>query len=263
MATLSAKLHLGTSGWSYRDWLGLFYPHGTRPAEYLRSYARRFHTVEIDSTFYRIPAEKSVRRWAESTPGEFLFCPKFPRIITHDKRLVDCGKELSHFLRRMALLGPKLGPLVLQFDYTFTPDLLPRLQAFLSQLPGGFRYAVEIRNRKWHKVEPFFDLLEKHRCSLVLQDLYYMPPFFRFTAPFTYIRLLGNRRQIPEDFSRVRVERAQELDDWARCVVEILSEGLEVFAYSNNRYQGHAPETVRTLAALVDRLLREKGAWMV
>ena len=249
------EIHLGTSGWSYKDWVGPFYTRGVAPANYLSHYAQHFDSVEIDSTFYRIPAERIVRSWEAKTPENFLFCPKFPRVITHDKRLQNCSEELVQFLSRMDLLGDKLGPLVLQFDYGFTPDFFPVLKAFLSEFPAGYRIAVEIRNRKWLHFEPFFSLLEERRCALVIQDLYYMPRFIRLTAPFTYIRLLGDRRQIPDDFSHARVDRELELSDWAQRIVDMASEGVEVFAYSNNRYQGHAPETVRTLRSKVNAIV--------
>ncbi len=244
---MTSKLFLGTSGWSYKDWINTFYPADLKPKDYLGFYTSKFTAVEIDATFYRIPSAKMVSGWYQNSPEHFIFSPKLPQKITHEKRLQNCSSELTAFLTAISILEEKLGPLVLQFDYAFTPEFLPQLTEFLPQLPSTNRYAVEIRNRKWYECEAFFNLLEKYKCAFVLQDLYYMPKFFRLTAPFTYIRLLGNRKLIPDDFSHVRLDREEALNDWARRIVELLNEGIEVYAFANNRYQGHAPETIINL----------------
>ncbi len=251
---MSGKLQVGTSGWSYKDWVGPFYPKGTAPGNYLPFYAAKFQTVEIDATFYRITSAKIVEGWFEKTGENFVFSPKFPRIITHEKRLKNCGAELDRFLSVLSLLKHKLGPMVLQFDYSFTPDYLPDLANFLPQLPDNYRFAVEIRNKLWFKKTEFFDLLENYKCGFILQDLYYMPKYYRITAPFTFIRLLGNRKLIPDDFSHVRIDRENALNDWAKRIVEMVSEGMDVYAYSNNRYQGHAPTTVSNLIDKIKNL---------
>lgn len=251
---MSGKLYLGTSGWSYKDWVGPFYPEGLRTSQYLEYYATKFKTVEIDSTFYRIPSSKTVAAWYQNTPENFLFSVKFPRVITHEKRLQHCSAELNHFLRNISLLQEKLGPLVLQFDYKFTPEFLPPLREFLPQLPPEYRYALEIRNRSWYRQEPFFQELERYHCALVLQDLYYMPKFFRLTAPFTFIRLLGNRKLILDDFSHVRIDREEALNDWAQRIVTMFQEGIDVYVYSNNRFQGYAPATIENLLQKIEAL---------
>lgn len=251
---MSGKLLAGTSGWSYKDWVGPFYPKATASADFLAFYAKKFQTVEIDSTFYRIPSTETVRKWFQITPENFIFSPKFPRVITHEKRLQNCSAELDKFLSVFSLLKHKLGPLVLQFEYSFTPEYFPQLADFLPQLPENYKFAVEVRNELWHKNVDFFDLLEKYHCALVMQDLYYMPKYFRITAPFTFIRLLGNRKQIPDDFSHARIDREDALNDWARRTLEMVSEGIDVYIYSNNRYQGFAPATVTNLNAKIQKL---------
>lgn len=251
---MEKRLHLGTAGWSYKDWLGPFYPKGTKPRDYLSYFSSKFDSVEIDSTFYAVPEEHIIQRWKECAGSDFLFCPKFPQIITHEKRLTDCALELDLYLGRIQKLGGKLGPQVLQFDYRFTPKYLPALGDFLAQLPSDYQYAVEIRNRNWLGLNEFFELLEYHHCALVMQDIYYMPRFFKLTAPFTYIRLLGDRRAVPDDFSHVRIDRERELSDWAGRIVQMLEEGIEVYTYVNNRYQGHAPATALNLKKKIESL---------
>jgi uncharacterized protein YecE (DUF72 family) len=145
-----ASLYIGTSAFTAAGWEGSFYPEGTKPADYLSDYAKRFNSVEIDSTFYRTPAEATVRGWASKTPDGFVFAAKVPQVITHEKVLVDCDAEFKQFVEVMDSLGEKLGPLLLQFGYfnkkafLGVNDFLARLRPFLKKLPKGHRFAVEI-----------------------------------------------------------------------------------------------------------------------
>lgn len=241
------KIHIGTSGWSYKDWVGPFYPEGTKAADYLSRYAEEFNTVEIDSTFYGIPRESTVIKWNESTPEGFIFSPKIPKEITHEKRLKNIESLWEKFIQIMEILGPKLGPLVLQFDYKFRyEDHFDYLEQFLKRYSEGLRLCVEVRNRDWHR-ESFYDMLSNYGVALVLNDIYYMPRVVRLTSEFTYIRLLGNRKQIPNNFSHVRVNRDSDLDWWTNWIKNFLDKELEVYVYSNNRYQGYAPATIEQI----------------
>ncbi len=240
------RLHVGTSGWAYPEWIGPFYPAGTLPRDFLASYSQRFGAVEIDSTFYRIPTAKMVDAWDAATPEDFRFAPKVSQVITHERRLEDCAFELGMFLDVVRRLGTKLGPLVFQFEAGFRVESLAVLGAFLERLPKDIRYAVEIRHRSW-LCDEFYQLLESHKVALVLADLYYMPKLDRVTTAFTYIRLLGKRSDIPHDFSQVRLDRERELRLWAGRIRTYLERGLEVFAFANNRFQGHGPATARAL----------------
>ena len=112
-----AEIHIGTSAFTAEGWEGSFYPKGMKPADYLSFYASKFDTVELDNTFYRIPSLSTVRGWYAKTPPGFIFAAKVPQIITHEKVLVDCEDDLSNFLKTMAALGEKLGPLLFQFGY--------------------------------------------------------------------------------------------------------------------------------------------------
>lgn len=252
----SATLVVGTSGWSYKDWVGPFYPEGADPRNFLREYVKHFSAVEIDSTFYGIPKQGIVDSWGNNVPEGFIFAPKFPKVITHDKRLLGCDAELELFLGNMKRLGPKLGPLILQFDYTFQFDQLHLLASFLNKIPAEFRLAVEIRHKSWLNKE-FYTLLKQFKVALTLVDLYYMPRLNVITADFTYIRLLGNRKEIPDDFSHVRIDRERNLDYWAETVLKTLQKGVSVYVFVNNRFQGHAPASVRSF---MEALQRQKDA---
>jgi uncharacterized protein YecE (DUF72 family) len=149
------RILVGTSSFTAKGWEGTFYPAGMRPAEFLTHYAKRFRTVEVDSTFYGTPPATRGPGWYDPTPADFVFAAKVPQVITHEKVLVDYDGEFQEFVNTMEALGEKLGPLLLQFGY-FSPsvfknssEFLARLAPFLKKLQKERRFAVEIRNKDW------------------------------------------------------------------------------------------------------------------
>jgi len=254
-----AELFLGTSSWTAEGWVGSFYPDNCKPQEFLSFYASRFNAVEIDSTFYRIPAAQTVKHWKERTPEGFTFAAKVPQAITHEKVLVDAEDDLKAFLKVMDLLGEKLGPLLFQFPY-FNREkfrsvgfFIERLQPFLARLPHDYQWAVEVRNRNWLS-EKFYSVLRKHKVALALVDHPWMPrPKELFetgdpvTADFTFIRWLGDRKGIEEQtkvWSRTLIDRTEELREWVKVIRQLRQRGLRIFAFANNHYAGFAPATV-------------------
>ena len=247
---------LGTSSFTATGWEGAFYPQGMKPSDYLAFYAERFHTVEIDSTFYACPTARTVENWADRTPEGFIFSVKVPQTITHDKVLVDCDAEFSEFLETMDILGAKLGPIVFQFPFfarsvlrdrhEFTDRLIP----FLKKLPDR-KFAIEIRNRLWLNAE-FANLLRDHGIALVLQDRSWMPnpaelDFDPITTDWTYIRWLGDRREIEAQTmtcDKAILDRTTELSSWVDFCYRIMKRGVLVYAYANNHFQGHGPATI-------------------
>ncbi|MBE9479566.1 MAG: DUF72 domain-containing protein [Chloroflexi bacterium] len=248
-AERSGKVYLGTQGFSFDDWVGPFYPAGTSKNAYLEQYAERLPAVEIDSTFYGVPRATTVQKWRERTPPGFCFAAKFPKLITHEKKLDRALGDAEVFIGTMQALGDKLAVLVLQFAYDFTPDLYDRIDLFLAALPGGTRYAVEVRNRGWLKPE-LREMLSQHNVALVLQDLHYMPRLDWITADFTVIRWLGRRKDIAR-FDEIQIDRSQELEEWAGKVHRFLADGVNVYGFFNNHFAGHSPESVRQFAALL------------
>lgn len=248
-------IHLGTQGWSYKSWDTVFYPHGTPPGSYLAYYATQFQAIEIDSSFYGTPRAAFLAKWDRESPAGFRFAAKFPKLITHEKMLVDAVTDARYFLSGMSALGEKLGPLCLQFSYEFKPDSRALLDEFLGQLPTEFRYAVEVRNRGWLK-DWFLDLLKKHNTALVLVDRVSMPKLQEVTTDFTYIRWLGNRKDVPDDeYTHVRIPRAKELDEWVDVIQQLNENGVDVWGFANNHYMGHSPATLRELQTR----LQQKG----
>jgi len=236
-------LLLGTQGFAFDDWVGPFYPPGTAKSAFLEEYARHFRTVEIDSTFYGSPRASVVQGWRDRTPDGFRFAAKFPRLITHDKKLEGAEGDAAAFVGTIQALDDKLGPLTLQFAYDFTPDQFKRLESFLTSLPRGPRYAVELRNRGWLKPE-LGEMLSNLGVALVLQDLFYMPKLDWITTDFTVIRWLGRRSDI-QKFDRIQIDRSKELTRWADRVRRFLEEGVDVYGYFNNHFAGHSPASVK------------------
>lgn len=260
-----APIRLGTSSWTGEGWLGSFYPAGSKPQDFLPLYAERFDTVEIDSTFYRIPAASVVRQWRERTPAGFTFAAKVPQTITHEKLLVGVEQDLAAFLEVMDLLGDKLGPLLLQFPcfsqqkFRGPGVFLERLEGFLAQIPKAYRWVVEVRNRNWLS-ENLYALLRKHGVALALVDHAWMPrpaEWFKtgdpVTANFIFVRWIGDRKGIEEQtkvWNRTLVDRTDELRDWVK-VLSKAGQGVDVmYAYANNHYGGYAPGTVELFRRL-------------
>jgi uncharacterized protein YecE (DUF72 family) len=175
-----AELRIGTSAFTAAGWPGSFHPVGMQPRDFLTYYATKFDSVEVDSTFYRIPSRSTVKGWADKTPQGFVFSAKVPQVFTHEKCLEGCEDELSQFLETMDLLGDKLGPFLFQFPYfnrkafKTDDDFLARLSLFLKALSKGYKFALEIRNKNWMN-EKLADLVRKHKVAMVLIDQLWMP----------------------------------------------------------------------------------------
>jgi uncharacterized protein YecE (DUF72 family) len=269
-----SRIRYGTSSWSESSWVGLFYPPGTKPADFLTHYATQFDTVEVDSTYYALPSADLVRGWNLKTPAGFTLSAKFPRSIVHGgktekpdpERVLVPGHvqaETQLFVDHMAEMGDKLGPLVLQFPYfnqgTFKDvgAFMNRLEPFLDSLPVGPRYAVEVRNKAWIAA-PLLDLLRSKRVALVLVDLLYMPHPAELaerndlvTADFLYARLIGDRNAVQnatKTFDRIVVDQGERLDRWAGLLATLYPRVRETYAYANNHYAGFGPETIRELS---------------
>jgi uncharacterized protein YecE (DUF72 family) len=181
------QLLAGTSGYSYKEWLGHFYPEKLPASEMLHYYAERFPTVEINNTFYRMPAESMLAQWTEQVPDHFLFTLKAPRRITHENRLRDSEANVAEFLRRADVLGGKLGMLLFQLPPYLKKDL-PRLLDFLALLPSGKPVAFEFRNASWQDDE-VYDALKSRAAILCVTDTDEGDTPFVATADCGYVRL--------------------------------------------------------------------------
>lgn len=235
---------IGTSTWSQKDWVGNFYPPKTKPSDFLVEYAKRFSTVEIDSTFYAIPRESVVDSWYEKTPPEFIFSAKVPKVITHEQLLRDCSDPLRLFFNTISRLKEKLGALLIQLppDFAATLESVEVMKSFLCSLPTSeFRFALEVRHASWLK-EKFFERLHLTGVALALTDLPVMSGIETRTAPFMYVRWLGNRRLLSEPFTKLEVDKTEEMQRWAKLLRA--QSGEVLFGYFNNHYAGHSPSSV-------------------
>src|SRR5690242_6015485 len=249
------RIRIGTQGWNYDAWVGPFYPPGTRPTDFLAIYARAFDTVEVDSTFYAIRAVKTVRGWAQRTPDDFTFSLKLPQEITHEARLRGVDELALEFFDRVRDLGPKLGPILILLGPDFGPTELPAFSQFLPKLPRDIRFAIEFRQRGWIH-DGVLALLAEHGVALTLTDARWIPRKQMMqlaaqpTADFVYIRWMGPDRAIV-DYSRIQVDRAQELELWSGVLWPLAVKGRAVFGYVNNHFAGHSPESARQLQLML------------
>jgi uncharacterized protein YecE (DUF72 family) len=201
------KVHVGTSGFAYPEWKGSFYPEKLPAKAMLGYYADRFTTVEINNTFYRMPSEETLRKWASEVPDGFVFVLKAPQRITHQKRLREVGEDVRYFMQTAAVLEGKRGPTLVQLPPNFKKDI-GRLADFVSAIPQGWRTAFEFRNATWFSGD-VYDVLRAGNHALVLADTGEGECPIERTADWGYLRLR-------------RVEYSPEdLDLWARRVGEL------------------------------------------
>ena len=234
---------VGTSGWHYEDWKGIFYPAGQPPARWLPFYAERFQTVELNYSFYQQPTEKAYRDWAKNTPPGFKFAVKASRYITHIKKLRDPSGPLDKFFERAGLLGDKLGPVLYQL-----PPQLKRsddlLGSFLQALPKGVRHVFEFRHDSWFH-QDVLRLLRKHKAGFCVMDMPGLTSPVAATASFAYVRFHGSQSLYSSLYSR------EEMLDWAGKIKGLPKTVKTVYIYFNNDVAGYALENARQLISLL------------
>ncbi|HEY6874120.1 MAG TPA: DUF72 domain-containing protein [Geobacteraceae bacterium] len=182
------KIHVGTSGYGYKEWKGIFYPEKISPKEMLRFYAERLGAVEINYTFYHMPTERVLASWAEQVPDGFAFALKAPQVITHLKQLRNVDEETAYFFRTLSVLDRKLGAVLFQFPKSFRANL-PVLEAFLPLIPDGVHCAFEFRSPTWLDAG-LPEILRERGCSLCIADADENPAHeIIATAAWGYLRL--------------------------------------------------------------------------
>jgi uncharacterized protein YecE (DUF72 family) len=242
----SATVHIGTSGWHYKHWLGDFYPPRFAPARMLAWYAREFHTVEINNSFYRLPEEKTFKDWASTVPRGFLFAVKASRFLTHIKRLKDAEGPINLFFTRARHLGPHLGPVLFQLPPKWKADT-GRLSEFLELLPRQHSYAIEFRDDTWYRPE-VYGLLQQHNVALCIHDWHSINWAHETTANFSYVRFHGTSGRYAGNYPD------QLLKMWATRIQTWATRLQNVYVYFNNDVGGHAIRNARMLQALVEKL---------
>ena len=240
---MHAATHIGTSGWQYPHWKGVFYPAKLRQKDWLEYYARHFNCVEVNSSFYGLPKIETIATWCERVPSEFIFSVKAPRRITHFKKLKNCEAELQELFRRLETFGRHLGPVLFQLPPRWRCNLR-RLDGFLGALPSDRRIAFEFRDPSWHN-EDVYALLEDRSMAFCIFDS------GDFTAPIVdrgdlvYVRLHGPVAAYTGSY------RAPRLRNWVDRSKAWNRRHKEVFLFFDNDERGYAVKNgTRTIGLL-------------
>ena len=236
-------IYIGTSGWHYKHWKGLFYPAGMQARDYLDHYLRYFHTVEINNSFYRLPAYETFANWRASVPEGFVFAVKANRYITHMKKLKDPQQSFGNFMQQVVALEEKLGPILFQLPPRWHCDPA-RLQQFLEALPAGLQYTFEFRDPTWYN-EAVYDLLRQHQAAFCIYDLEQQQSPVMVTAGFVYIRLHGPEGRYNGSYSD------EVLASWATAARSWQQQGRSVYIYFDNDIGGHSVADAQRLQNLV------------
>jgi uncharacterized protein YecE (DUF72 family) len=249
------NLYLGCPVWSFKGWVGNFYPKGTKSSDFLREYAKRLTTIEANTTFYAVPAPQTIESWVEQTPEAFRFCLKIPKAISHNGTLKDYIDRAHGFVDTMRPLASKLGPMFLQLPPSYSPKLMPDLATFLSAFPKDIRLGVEVRHLDWFEDEhrnALNKLLADHNMARVVIDTRpirelagddsikgsayesllearerkpNVPVFEEVTTDFTFLRFIGH----PE------MEQNQlYVGEWVGRIADQLSAGKEAFVFCHS-----------------------------
>ncbi len=244
-------LRIGCVGYSYPEWVGPFYPRHASQEEFLRMYGKVFDLVEIDSSFYRIPAPEMTREWATLTPEGFGFTAKFPKVVTHEKEFRRAKAPLDRFLAAMAELRPKVKALLIQLAPSYS--LIrgeEELFDFLKALPTEYRYAVEFRHGSWFN-ETVFDGLRKLEVAMAWSEVQYTEPPPVVTTDFVYLRFIGDRSLTK--LGSVQIDRTPEMRKWLGHLRAVEDTVGRAYVFFNNHFAGFGPacaDTFRGLAGL-------------
>jgi uncharacterized protein YecE (DUF72 family) len=244
------KLFIGTSGWAYRHWAGIFYPKDLPAKDRLKYFSQYFKTVEINYSFYHLPRPSTYRNWYNQTPADFVFAVKASRFITHIKRLSGVKKVWQNFLANVSFLKEKLGPILFQFPPFFkaTKENTRNLNQFLALaktytgLPRvSFRWAFEFRDKSWCD-EKIYNLLKKYNAGWVIADSPSYPKAELVTANFVYLRMHGSKVLFSSKYTDKELQGlAEEIKKW-------LKNDLNIYVYFNNDAYGYAIENARKLS---------------
>jgi uncharacterized protein YecE (DUF72 family) len=251
-----AVLYFGTSGWSYKEWIGPFYEKKEKMLTY---YSKVFRSVEIDSTFYRYPTKEQIYGYGRTISGDFIFSAKLPKILTHEKLLdkkLGIEQDLTRFLELMEPLqsSGKLGAILVQLPPSFTyQSNLSNLIDFIEILPNGYDFAVEFRDPSWLRDE-IWKLLKRHNVAYTIVDEPLVPPEVHITADFSYMRWHGHGKKPWYNF----VYSNEELEKWIPNIRYVSERVHTLYGYFNNHYHGYAPENCIEVLGMLEMATPEQ-----
>lgn len=243
MVKTARNVLIGTSGWNYDHWSGSFYPQRLPHHRWLEHYARHFRSVEINNSFYRLPAEDTLRHWRDTVASDFVFSVKASRYITHMKKLKDPQQSVANFLDRISVLGDKLGPILFQMPprWRFNEE---RLIEFLRGLRGDLRYTFEFRDHSWLN-ERTYEALAKNDAALCIYELDGFLSPKQVTADFVYVRLHGPGAAYEGSYSD------RVLSGWAGALSSWSKGGHRVYCYFDNDQAGYAAKNAQRLQSML------------
>ena len=237
--TSQGKFFIGTSGFTYNHWRGIFYPEKLPQKKWLEHYAWHFDTVEINSSFYHLPRPSTCESWRKRVPESFIFTMKASRFITHIKKLKEIDEPVKNFFEVIRPLEEKLGPILFQLPPGMKKDL-GLLKGFIEKLPEGFRYLFEFRNNSWYD-DDLFSLLDDKGVSFCIHDFPERASPSVVTGNFVYLRFHGARQAYSSCYND------DELGTWAEKMKDYLKTGRDVYAYFNNDIMGYAVQNAKML----------------
>jgi uncharacterized protein YecE (DUF72 family) len=235
--------YLGTIGFSYKEWVGAFYPTGTSQRGFLSYYSKIFNVVELDTTFHSIPHQTTVQSWCNSSPTEFRFCLKTPRRITHELELKSAQGLMIDFIDSLRPLGEKLGPILIQLPPRYSQENYSLLGEFLESLPHTHQFAVEFRHVSWYNKKTA-RLLTQHGICWVTTEFPKLPKEIIPTSNFIYIRWIGVNG-LYQHHTHERVDKTNELRRWLENIRPISENVSRVYGFFNNDYAGFAAGTCK------------------
>jgi uncharacterized protein YecE (DUF72 family) len=238
------KIVIGTSGWHYKHWLGTFYPAKANIKQQFEFYAKQFHSVEINNSFYKLPPPQVFEGWYQNSPKNFLFAIKANRFITHNLKLTRPSEPIARLFNSILPLKEKLGPILFQLPPKWKINA-DRLAAFLSALPPAYNYAFEFRNETWYH-EEIYALLKQYNCAFCIYELAGHRSPLQLTADFVYVRLHG-----PTENKYQGSYTNTALKKWAKQCITWQSQKKDVFVYFDNDQEGFAAFNALTLQNLV------------
>lgn len=240
---MTHRHYIGTSGWNYDHWKGVLYPKDLPVSDWLECYGKRFRTVEVNFSFYRLPERENFEKWRREVPDDFTFAVKASRYLTHMKKLKDAEEPLHRIIENAGGLGSKLGPILYQLPPHWKVNIA-RLRDFLSLLPKDVRHVVEFRDPSW-LIDEVFDLLKEHSVGCCIMSAPDLPRVMKVTAPFAYIRMHSGGSDTEGNYEE------PQLEWWAEQVVSMLRDA-DVYVYFNNDYKGFAVKNAFRLTELVE-----------
>ncbi|MCI4325599.1 MAG: DUF72 domain-containing protein [Thermoplasmata archaeon] len=259
---MTGTVRVGCSSWTSEAWNGRLYPAGLPPVQRLPYYARFYDVVEVDATYYAIPARSMVRGWAQRTPESFRFALKLPKELMERDHPLD-EEKVGAFLSAAAELGPKLVGVVAQFPPSFRPPKtgdagsVEQLGRLVERLASSLPLSVELRDRGWYegqRLEQLRRMLGDHKVALAWSALTFLdvPPVV--TTDRIYLRFIGDHTTISEtELGELRVDRSDTARRWATAVRERLDEIHDALVFFNNHFEGYAPESANRFLGLLGR----------